>query len=707
MALINLKNPIKAQQGAQLGSYEELESRFKQNESTLFNGNTARGLIKASAGLESDEGTLQLLDNEFATVKSTVAQIFQDQDFSEAGLESAARTAMLLGDTGAILSSLREADVELAAGLESFSKEKLGQFRAATVEVNALSGDATGLLQDLYPVIEVGANYGGVTINLQRFCKIGNVVNDGEGAPISWERKHIVEAYRQAGMLNSNTNELFPIVVTGANESYFPDPALIPTMKIAGTELHTAPLKASEDKINLLGLSRVQNPYGEMNKHTFNDRINEGARLGSLFFALGTTAPKAFELKLDLYNTAQFIRGANVGRRNETTASLDVTDLTVDLTTTQAGEVAELKALADLGYVRVTFSQIINAKLNLHDGNFTQTFGTPKVSGLYKANDNVNYVGDTALADKITAIAPAYVAFTVKASLSSKTLRLRGDRVDEEVIPFTYLMSARAPITAERAITETEVNDIVGVMGATEVIRRETQAVEHMIAKVAELHEMFKDSSVDVQPHGLNMAGMCYISRPWVQIETINVKDLVDSIESRNRRENIANALVHLLGDRALRAITETNYLESKRIYTKNASAKAEFTLLSSRNIGRYLYTEGDDRTFGALDGEMGTKPKVITSSLDIMDDKIIMFLRGDGGNENLDVFGWGNCLRGTTLVYDVEISEGDSTKRHLQLQPFYEFIVNMPIAYELNVTGLGEYLKSKAAVLVDNTMGA
>ena len=707
MALINLKNPIKVQSGTNLNSYEEVESKFKLHESALFNRETARNLAAFSAGLESDENKLAGLNSDFDAVKATVGSIFADSGLGEAGLESAARTAMLLGDPAVLSESIRESGLELAAGLESFSKEKLGQFRAATVEVNALSGDATGLLQDLYPVIEVGANYGGVQISLQRFCKINNTVNNGGGEAISWDRQHIVEAYREAGILNSNTNELFPIVVTGENEDFFVSSALIPVSKVPGSDtLNTAPLKATEDRINLLGLSRVPTPYGEASKHTFNDRINEGARLGSVFFALGAAETQAaFEFKLDLYNTAQFIRGANIGRRNETNASLDVTDLTLDLTTVQAKASAQLKAISDLGYTRLTFSLTLHAKLNLHDGNFTQTYGTPKISGAYKPNDANNYVGDAALKPLLVAVAPAYSAFTVKASLSSKTLRLRGDRVDEEVIPFTFLMSARAPITAERAITETEVNDIIGVMGATEVIRRETQAVQHLISKVSELHEMFSDSSVNVQPHGMNMAGMCYISRPWVEVETLDVKDLVDSLESRNRRENIANALVHLLGDRALRAITETNYLESKRIYTKNANAKAEFTLISSRNIGRYLYTEGDDRTFGALESEISTKPKVITTSLDIMDDKIIMILRGDGGSENLDVFGWGNCLRGTTLMYDVEISEGDSTKRHLQLQPFYEFVVNMPIAYELNVTGLAEYLKSKASILVSNTM--
>ena len=232
MALINLKNPIKVQSGTNLNSYEEVESKFKLHESALFNRETARNLAAFSAGLESDENKLAGLNSDFDAVKATVGSIFADSGLGEAGLESAARTAMLLGDPAVLSESIRESGLELAAGLESFSKEKLGQFRAATVEVNALSGDATGLLQDLYPVIEVGANYGGVQISLQRFCKINNTVNNGGGEAISWDRQHIVEAYREAGILNSNTNELFPIVVTGENEDFFVSSALIPVSKV-------------------------------------------------------------------------------------------------------------------------------------------------------------------------------------------------------------------------------------------------------------------------------------------------------------------------------------------------------------------------------------------------------------------------------------------------------------------------------------------
>lgn len=715
MALLNLRSPIQAASVNAASDYKNIQAALRTHEGSLYDGNTARQLM--SAGIESDEALIQDLETSFTATQGIIQDVFKDMGLSQAGLESAARTTMLLGDIDALRNSLQESHLAVEAGLESFDSVDLGQYRAATIAANALAGEGTGLLEQLYPVIEVGANYGGIKIELKRFCKVNNVVNPGTGEPVSWNRQHITEAYRDDSVLGGSYNKLYPIIVTGTNEDYFADTTVagIASAQVPDqTSLRTAPLKPVNGKrMNLLGLSRVPSPTGaEQDKHTYNDRINEGARLNSVFFKLANLEandPMAFEFSLANYNQAQFIRGAETGRSNETKADLDIDKITLSLKSDVAKSHAALKAIADLGYTAITFSLVVSAKLNLHSGDFHQTFGEPEITGLYKDNDPLNYVADTAVKAKLTALAPAYVAFTIDATLSSKTLRLRGERVDDETIPYTFNIKAHSPFTGEKAITETNVLELTSLMASSELIRRENEAVRHCHDNIVRLANELASGSIKLDPHGSNMVGLAYIAKPWIQHETIQLSELVSELESRYRRENIAAGLVHLLGDRAMAMVTETVYIENLRTYTKDPSAKAAFKLLASRDLGRYLYTEGDDRTFGAADADIESKPTVLTTSLKLMDDKIIMIpVAGNSGKgETLDVFSWGNCLRGTTLTYDVEIQEGQGTKRFLQLQPFYDFTINCPMAYMLEVKGLAEYLKSKASILVQNSVAA
>lgn len=711
MALLNLRSPIQAASVTAAGDYKNIQAALRTHEHSLYDSNVARQLM--TAGIESDEALIQDLETSYTTTQGIIQDVFKDMGLSQVGIESAARTAMLLGDVDSLRNSLQESHLAVEAGLEDFDSVDLGQYRAATIAANALAGEGTGLLEQLYPVIEVGANYGGIKIELRRFCKVNNVVNPGTGEPVSWNRQHITEAYRDDSILGGSYNKLYPILITSTNEAYFADTHIsgINEAQVPDhPKLRTAPLKPVNGKrINLLGLSRVPSPTGaEQDKHTYNDRINEGARLNSVFFEIknGEDTAIAFEFSLANYNQAQFIRGAETGRINETKADLDIDKITLNLKSELAQSHKKLKAISELGYSAITFSLVLSAKLNLHSGDFHQTFGEPEISGLYKDNDPLNYVADPTAKSKLAELTPKYVGFTIDATLSSKTLRLRGERVDDETIPYTFNIKAHSPFTGEKAITETNVLELTSLMASSELIRRENEAVRHCHDNIVRLAGELASDSIKLDPHGSNMVGLAYIAKPWIKHETIELSELVNELESRYRRENIAAGLVHLLGDRAMAMVTETVYIENLRTYTKDPAAKASFKLLAPRNLGRYLYTEGDDRTFGAADADIESKPTVLTTSLQLMDDKIIMIPAANTGGrgETLDVFAWGNCLRGTTLTYDVEIQEGQGTKRFLQLQPFYDFTINCPMAYMLEVKGLAAYLKSKASILVKNS---
>lgn len=697
MALFNLNKNSRGSQRA-LAALALSEALSNQS-ATVFNTELSSKFV----GLESEGSVVPELASKLETQFDTVKGVLQSAmpDLNEVGLESATRTAMLLGDTNSLATKLK------SLGLESFSSESIGNYRNQTIEVNGMVASVTGVIDTIYPIVEIGANYAGVEINLSRYVQVNAPVHTAGHDATDFDRKHIVNGYRKVDALKGEHNKLRPVIIAGDNEDLFVDPVLIATSKIEGTDMRTAPLKPITDKVNLIKLSRIPG-LSDSDVMTYNDRIDEGGSLKTIYVQVGEDKSGSggsderalVPVSLSMYNQAQLVRGANNGATNDVNSNLDVDDLTISLSSTQAKAIPALVALADAGYSRITFSVVVNTKLNLHNGNATQTFSAMAITGIYKEGDSENHIGNGVITSELEAVKPVFAGQDFDITLSSKTIRLTGTRVDDHSLPFTFNCSAREVITADKSIQEADVNSVLDVMGATEIIEREAAAVRHLLSTIDDLDAAYGKSERTVNPEGTSMCGLTYIERPWVEVEELTLQDIVDTQKSSERFEDISAALVHLLGDRATAAMTDTNYIEAKRLYTGDKSAKAEFALVTPRAIGRYLYTEGDDRTFGALE-DIAAKPKIVSTGLEVMDDTIVMVLRSSAENGTFDPWAWGNTLRSPSIVYDVQLDRS-GVARHLQLQPFYEFTNNMPIVYKLKVKGLTDYLKSKSITLTD-----
>ena len=687
------------------GNVESLRESLS-NAGDTFSPELGKSFVGLESEYKAEPALLKSLSDHHKHIEGTIGQALPD--LGEVGLESAARAALMLGDTAALATALR------SAGLESFSNESLGNYRAETIMVNAMIAEKKSVVDSIYPTVEVGANFGGVTLTLKRFTNVTKTIHPTDGSVMDFGRRHLVEGYRDADALKGASNQLKPVVVTGTNEDLFVPAARVATTLIDGTDgLRTAPLKPVDGKLNLIGLTRLPG-QSDSSRHSFNDRIDEGGRVKNLFITFGEDKTGAggddeqvtLPISLGMYSAAQFIRGAKVGGNNETHSNLDLADLPVKLSSTAAQAVPALKALSDAGYTRVTLGFTLNSKLQLHTGSLSQTFSSVTVTGVYKdidangKSDDTNYLADASITDEVNALKPVFEGQEFDLTLSSKTLRLQGLRVDDQEIDYTFQTTARNVITADRSIDTTDVNDTLTVMTAADVIEREASGVRHLLATISDLDSAYGDGAKSTDIEAAAIPGLAYINRPFVQVESLDIADFVDSLTSTDRFSNISAAIMHLLGDKAAEAMSVTNYVEAKRLYTGNSGAKAEFSILTPRSIGRYLYTEGDDRSFGALD-DIEAKPSICTTGLSIMDDTIVMVMKSDAAANGFDAFGWGNTLRAPSVIYDVEITD-DGAKRHLQLQPFYEFTNNMPIVYKLTLKGLTEYLRKKNITLTD-----
>jgi hypothetical protein len=666
--------------------YETLKLSLREQEHQIFNESVGQTYIGLESHYSVDPGTQQSLENTFSSVKSIIETSMGDM--SEVSLESASKAAIGLSDPTTLTNMIRN-----KIGLEAFSKEEIRKYRDESIAMNAFTAEDSPVLKALYPTVDVGAQYAGIEMRLRRFIHVGNTDHGTAGAPTDFQRKHIVAGYIDASFMRDGNNVMYPIVVTGTNEGMFADPTVIPYTTIPGSADETGPINpAYAGDINLLALAR---PAGvsEDSTATYNDRIDLGCGLSRIYLQVGAAINNTYiSTSVEAFSSTLFTANM-VGSDNNTTSNFTSSQIAYNLVNTG---IAELEALAALGYTSIHFQVTINTQLNLHTGRLIQTSTVPVVSGLFKPGDSTNYVGDSPT--EVAAVDPKYIGYDISATLSSKTLRLEGVRVDDQYIPYTFPQTARPVITTDKAVTETDIGDMMEVMASTDLIARESDAVDEVIKVINDLLAYSDKEHMDMDSPETRMPGLPFITGIWAKDEMYNVEDIVDSDKSSERYDDISTSLIDILGDRASEMLSDTNLLEAKRIYNKSQNLKIKFSIITDREIGRYLSRVGDGRSFGADEQAIEPKPEIATSINKNLKDTIIMVPSSSSGDiGSFDPFSFGNTLRGTSLVYDVELTRGDSHKRHLQLQPFYTFVTNMPIVLRLKVNGLSEFLASKA----------
>ena len=659
---------------------------------TMFNPETSAAYV----GVESEHSVTDSVDSlvtgQFDAIVDNLRAPLSELNLSDVGIESAARAALVLGDIPGLSKKLRD-----SVGTESFSTDGLREYRAETILANGLSAEKTSAIDLIYPVVEVGANFAGTTIELTRIVQVSNTTH-GSGVT-EFKRRHLTDAYNDSSALNGDGNRLYPLVITGETEDSFVSSSLIPTTVVPGTTSRTAPLAIATNPVNLLGLASVSGAIGSAN--TYNDRIDEGGRISNLIFSFGA-APTGGDpdtrtgiaVSLATVNSSQFLRGAAVGSINEVGSNMDISALSINLESSAIASNSQVAELVALGYSRLTVSLRLNSKLELHTGTLSQTASGVTVTGLYTKTDSTNAVTDASVASIIGALVIDLVGFTPDVTMSSKTIRLDGTRIDDETFPFTFSTTAQVPLTYEQEVQKDDLGNMVEVLTQADATRRESQGVVKLIEDITLLHSTYGEASGPQNATDSMMPGLAYLAQPFIRSETLSIANIMDSLSSSSRADDISGSIVPLIADFIADACAATNYVENKRIYTKDQSAKANFAVLTSRQVGRYITISGEDKTLGAL-SDVCEKPELVTSGLKELQDTVIVVPVSTAEKGSYDVFGWGNTLRSPTIVYDVQLTD-KGAKRFLQLQSFYTLTTNCPIAYKLVITGLSDALRTK-----------
>jgi hypothetical protein len=673
-----------AQLGAAIGRQEE--SVYDANASAALLGNESHRL---------SEVDLASVTSSFSQVKTTLANCLGNESASANNLvtEAGARTAMIYANAEKLQTVIKSIS---SLGNESFSTtnglRESRDYAVALAMVDA-DGRSASSLNRVFPVVDMNADYVTATLSLPRYEMVGNEYHTGTGAELTnWNRTHLVNAARVSGLLNGNQNRMYPAVVTGENQDLIIDNAKVPygDVKTANGDTFKTGSLGNAASFNVMALCRAPG-MPSTDSANYNDRIDAGGRIEAVYVNLADDVAH----KVSVRHLSESIYGRNAQTSSRSTNSATIRGLVTRVGLTTATN-AKLAALVTAGAKEMAIKIELNQSIDLHSGTMTQTYSTILV-GLYaNVGDTVNVIDNAAFDTAKAALNIAFLGSDLDLRWSSRTVRLTGLRVDTRSIDKTYTMTARRVISSDREVDTTNVDDVLSAMNMARRLSREDDGFTFLNDEITRLAALYGTSGL-VKPdqEDTQYAGAYYLTQAWVKdAGAIKLKDLVKLESSSDTQADIGAAIVALLAEEFTAAVAVSGLESVASVYAPGSEITP--VIAGPSNLLRYIMKTGEDRTFGSKGSIVSEEPIFAPVSLNTFDDTIIMVPQVTTSNsETTHAFSFGFTLECPPLVYDIPSERDGQSIRALRMTPFYEFVINMPIAYRVRITEVAEYLAS------------
>jgi hypothetical protein len=252
----------------------------------------------------------------------------------------------------------------------------------------------------------------------------------------------------------------------------------------------------------------------------------------------------------------------------------------------------------------------------------------------------------------------------------------------------------RSPITVPRPLTIGDANDssdLAALITATH-IRTSNAAVEELLRVQDFLAEFVsaKDTS-GIVPEILGVAR--FLVKPYFEHFVLNVNDVIDSLKSHERAEDIQAVLVNKMRDMAYRMYRDSGYKAAADALAGGMTTPPTVIVGTDPVLSRYLTVTGDLRTLGN-----DFNIKIVSTLNRRMTGKIIMtfgeFGQGKEGVPNPMHFG--NMAWKPELTLVLPLHRNGANSKELTVQPSFLHVTNLPILAVIDVEGIEDVVAAK-----------
>jgi hypothetical protein len=523
----------------------------------------------------------------------------------------------------------------------------------------------------------------------------------------NFQKKNVIQAYIDPTILQNDQTKIVP-VYQSASAAMFVSPSLVATQTVTvGTDdVDTGPL-AMGVELDLMGISQRESliATGVLDS---TDAIDKLVNLENLYLQVqntGGTVKEVIKLPTLRMPLSNFV-AANQGLDQRVTLNFYTDSMPINAMTTQYnGSPSVLLApLVSAGY-NVRLSIRVSGELNLQLGQTSLFAANVQV---FSVKDNTGTLLSTASGNGET-IANLFanstlLGYDLSARFANMNRRQRGQLLDVSTYTQIYQVPLLSPITVPRPMTQgnsTDASDLAALIATTQI--RTSNAAVTALQDIEATLASFQDTNTEdnaildfdngIIPRELGIAS--FLVQPYFQTFTMNIPDVIDSLTSSQRFEDIRNAIVNKIRDSAYRMYRDSGYkAAADTLYGGLAPAP---TLLVGTDpvLKRYIIVDGDLRTAGIT-----FDVKVVeTMNINVKDKIYLTFGTKSGMEGTPDPLHFGFMAWKPELTIVLPLHRNGANSKELTVCPSFRHFGNLPVLTTIYVEGIEDVIDSKVVL--------
>lgn len=592
-------------------------------------------------------------------------------------------------DVAVIQSQIPGASLTREMSLEAYDERDNRQAQQFSIVYNMIASRQDDFGELFFPTLVINPTEMGITVALKMLYVFNDFKRSTNGALANFGRKNLIRAYVDATILRNEQTRVVPVLRSGGGAD--DNTAIFATDVPAWTEnlgsdinVTTGALKV-DSRIDLIGVSQT-NELLNSGIMGASDTLDTFIVLDSVYVKL-TDGTDTDIIRISTEN----LLGSNFtyapqGNYRKMMLAMETDGVVLsDKTLTIAGTAPKL--LPELANHGLRVMLTVNGSVSLDKGDCNIQRGALSLTAVRNAAGQlITGTAFTSLAGRVASM--EMVGYTLKAWRANSNIRQRAQLIDSQVeyraiaIPYLSPISAIMPVIGASE-DKSPVEDLLTAVG----VRISNDAVTGVLKVINDLagYKAVADSNGELPA----MAAIGHVHvKPTFFRDDIQLPSTVNSLKSHELLKDIRASIVEKLRFYANEAFRQSEYKAAAMVLTGNVGFKPTVIIGTDQVLYNYLTADGDLRTLGE------TFDVRLACTLDErFKGKIVMSFGVFGADRNTAIhpLNFGNMLYSPELTVVLPVSRDGQTSKELIVTPRYLHWNSLPVAVELNVSGLAE----------------
>jgi hypothetical protein len=525
----------------------------------------------------------------------------------------------------------------------------------------------------------------------------------------NFQKKNVIQAYIDPTILQNDQTKIVPVYQT-ASAPMFVSPSLVATqtVTIGSDDVDTGPL-AMGIECDLMGISQRDSllATGVLDS---TDAIDKLVNLENLYLQLTGTVDGVATTEVVLIPTlrmplSNFV-AANQGLDQRVTLNFYSDSVPINAQTTlYNGQPSQILAQLVSGGYNVRLSFRVSGELNLQLGQTSLFAANVKVFSV-KDNTGTLISTDSGNGETIANLfnTATLIGYDLDARFANMNRRQRGQLLDVSQYTQIYQVPLLAPITVPRPMTQgnsTDASDLAALIATTQI--RTSNAAVTALQDIEATLAAYQDTTTEdnaildfdngLIPRQLGIAS--FLVQPYYSNYTLNIPDVIDSLTSSQRFEDIRNAIVNKIRDSGYRMYRDSGYKAAADTLYGGLAPAPTLLIGTDPVLKRYIIVDGDLRTAGIT-----FDVKVVeTMNINVKDKIYLTFGTKSGMEGTPDPLHFGFMAWKPELTVVLPLHRNGANSKELTVCPSFRHFGNLPVLTTIYVEGIEDVIDSKVVL--------